>query len=207
MPAHAHAPATATPQPGPSASPPARPPAELPAAPPAGHLPVLAVAADGTPVWSQPVTAPLAGLLAWSEDWEDCDACSWANRPVTRSVLGDRWGSLCPFHTGRMAAERELPDLAGTILGALREHFPAPVEQQRDRQVLALAEEVGEFVGAYRRWSGAARRAGSWAEVADELADVLITAWVVAAALDLDLDDAWRAKAERVLARGWKDPR
>jgi NTP pyrophosphatase (non-canonical NTP hydrolase) len=74
------------------------------------------------------------------------------------------------------------------------------------RQVLNLAEEVGEFVGAYRRWTGQARRSGTEAEVHAELADVVITAYVTAAEMDLDLDAAIRAKLEVVFTRGWREP-
>jgi NTP pyrophosphatase (non-canonical NTP hydrolase) len=63
------------------------------------------------------------------------------------------------------------------------------------RQVLALAEEVGEFVGAYRRWSGQARRTGTFADVQAELADVVITAYVTAH----ELDTAITTKLARVL--------
>jgi len=79
--------------------------------------------------------------------------------------------------------------------------------QAADRQALALAEEVGEFAGAYRRAAGHARRTGDWSDVAAELADVLITAWVAAAVLGIDLDTAWRTKAAVILTRGWRDPR
>jgi NTP pyrophosphatase (non-canonical NTP hydrolase) len=56
------------------------------------------------------------------------------------------------------------------------------------RPVLALAEEAGEFVGAYRRFTGLARRAGTAAQMHAELADVVITAYVTAAELGIDLD-------------------
>lgn len=83
----------------------------------------------------------------------------------------------------------DLTDL--TALGAfladkLRNHFPRETEQQR--QVLALAEEAGEFVGAYRRAAGMARRTGGWDHVRDELADVAITAHVTAHVLDLQIE-------------------
>ena len=87
----------------------------------------------------------------------------------------------------------DLAALAEVIVSALREHFPA--EGERERNVLALAEEAGEYVGAYRRWAGMARRPGPWADVESELADVVITAYVNARVLGIDLDRAWRAKA------------
>lgn len=97
-----------------------------------------------------------------------------------------------------------LPDFAKIALKHLREHFPADGEQARN--VLCLAEETGEFVGAYRRWSGMARRSGSFEDVAAELADVAITAYVVAESLGIDLDAAWRRKAEEIVTRGWREP-
>jgi NTP pyrophosphatase (non-canonical NTP hydrolase) len=56
------------------------------------------------------------------------------------------------------------------------------------RQVLNLMEEAGEFIGAYRRWTGLARRPGTVQDVHAELADVLITAYVTAAELGLTID-------------------
>lgn len=50
-------------------------------------------------------------------------------------------------------------------------------------QWLALVEEAGEFTGAYRRWAGMARRTGSAADLWAECADVVITAYVLAAEL------------------------
>ena len=73
-------------------------------------------------------------------------------------------------------------DLAGNaavVAECLRRNGFDP-EQAVNRQVLGLAEEVGEFVGAYRRWSGQARRTGSAEDMWEELADVVITAFVTA---------------------------
>lgn len=81
-----------------------------------------------------------------------------------------------------------LPALGAFLAARLREHFPRETEQHR--QVLALAEEAGEFVGAYRRAAGMARRTGGWDDVRDELADVAITAHVTAVVLGLDLTAA-----------------
>ncbi|HEX5120465.1 MAG TPA: hypothetical protein VFW65_35235 [Pseudonocardiaceae bacterium] len=57
------------------------------------------------------------------------------------------------------------------------------------RQVLNLIEEAGEFIGAYRRCAGLARRRGNLQDVHAELADVLITAYVTAAELGLTIDE------------------
>ena len=72
-------------------------------------------------------------------------------------------------------------------------------------QALALAEEAGEFVGAFRRWYGMARRHGPFSDVELELADVVITSHVVARILGIDLHDAVARKMEIVLKRGWRD--
>jgi NTP pyrophosphatase (non-canonical NTP hydrolase) len=74
-----------------------------------------------------------------------------------------------------------------------------------DTQVLCLAEEAGEAVGAYRRWSGQARRSGTFEELRAELADVVITAYVLANFLDTDLDQAIESKMQKILTRGWRD--
>lgn len=92
---------------------------------------------------------------------------------------------------------------AAEINRCVVEHFPAG---GRDvQQVLCLAEEVGEFVAAYRRWSGRARRSGPWSDVCDELADVVIAAYVTADVLGIDLDAAAAAKVARVVTRGWRE--
>ena len=158
----------------------------------------------------------------------------------------------------------DIREFAAIVAKRLREHFPA--DEERIRQDFALAEEAGEFIGAYRRAKGMARRRGSWDDVAAELADVLITAYVTAEVngfearplrhygthgtgnehedvmdvylgvaeyvrdamegrvmpdvslraaigsavraahtLGIDLNAAWRSKAERVLTRGWRE--
>ncbi|MBO2456583.1 MazG nucleotide pyrophosphohydrolase domain-containing protein [Actinomadura violacea] len=111
-----------------------------------------------------------------------------------------------PHPDARPAGETvpaDLTGLAAVVAENIRRHFPA--EEERHRQVLALAEEVGEFVGAYRRWAGMARRTGDFSDVREELADVVITAYVTAHVLDIDLETAWRAKARHILSRGWRD--
>jgi len=101
-------------------------------------------------------------------------------------------------------AHGPLPAVAATLASRLREHFdPATLPVQ---QVLALAEEAGEFTAAYRRWAGMARRTGTWHDVEAELADVVITAYVTAHVLGIDLDAAARAKTEVVFTRGWREP-
>jgi NTP pyrophosphatase (non-canonical NTP hydrolase) len=96
----------------------------------------------------------------------------------------------------------DLARFAATVAAHLYAHFPAGTVPLQ--QVLCLAEETGEFVAAYRRWSGLARRTGPWTDVTAELADVVITAYVTAYVLGIDLDTAIRNKAAVVMIRGWR---
>ena len=98
-----------------------------------------------------------------------------------------------------------LPAHAARIAYHLRSNGFDP-GQAVTRQVLGLAEEVGEFVGAYRRWSGQARRAGTAQQVHEELADVIITAFVTAHELGVDIDAVIAAKLHTVYTRGWREP-
>jgi NTP pyrophosphatase (non-canonical NTP hydrolase) len=123
------------------------------------------------------------------------------------TILADRQMNARAI-TERAAAARAprepLPQTAARLADRLREHFdPATLPVQ---QVLALAEEAGEFTAAYRRWAGLARRTGPWHDVEAELADVVITAYVTAHVLGIDLDAACRAKTEVVFTRGWREP-
>ncbi len=124
-----------------------------------------------------------------------------AEQNMTRHAIAE----LAATRTARRGrASPALPETAGRIAARLREHFdPATLPVQ---QVLGLAEEAGEFTAAYRRWAGLARRPGTWEDVTTELADVVITAYVTAAVLGIDLDAAWQTKARRIFTRGWRQP-
>lgn len=63
-----------------------------------------------------------------------------------------------------------------------------PNVDQVDQQVLCLLEEIGEVTGELRRYLGWARRNGNIDSLATELADVQITAYVVAEVFDFDLE-------------------
>ena len=79
---------------------------------------------------------------------------------------------------GHPTGRSELAATAARIAERLRQNFdPATLPVQ---QVLAVAEEAGEFTAAWRRHAGLARRRGSRAEVEAELADVVLTAYVTA---------------------------
>lgn len=95
---------------------------------------------------------------------------------------------------------------AANIAAHLRAHGFSSTKAA-ERQVFTLAEEVGEFVGAYRRWSGQARRTGTALEMYAELADVVITSYVAAHELSFDLDAAIAHKLNIIYTRGWREER
>jgi NTP pyrophosphatase (non-canonical NTP hydrolase) len=98
----------------------------------------------------------------------------------------------------------DLTGNAAVISECLRRNGFDP-EQAVARQVLNLAEEVGEFVGAYRRWTGQARRSGTAEDMWAELADVVITAFVTAHELEIDLHAVITAKLHTIHTRGWRE--
>jgi NTP pyrophosphatase (non-canonical NTP hydrolase) len=73
------------------------------------------------------------------------------------------------------------------------------------QQALNLVEETGEFVGALRRFKGMARRSGTFAEMAEELADVVITAFVAAVVFDVNLPSEINGKLTKLFNRGWRE--
>ena len=78
-------------------------------------------------------------------------------------------------------------------------------DNQLDVQVMCVAEEAGELVGAYRRWAGKARRPGTLGEVRAEIADVLIVTAVLAERLGVNIDEAVADKLLVIYSRGWQD--
>jgi len=85
----------------------------------------------------------------------------------------------------------------------LREEFPESDECARN--FLKLAGEAGEAVEAFCRYAGMARRSGPLEDVAAELADVVLTAYVAAESLGIDLDAACAAKVVVITSRPWRD--
>ncbi|WP_432992718.1 MazG nucleotide pyrophosphohydrolase domain-containing protein [Dactylosporangium sp. CA-233914] len=110
---------------------------------------------------------------------------------------------LCIVDTSPSFRLAELPGVAADIAEQLTAAGFA--EAPHLRQTLALAEEAGEFVGAVRRHYGLARRSGSFADVEAELADVVITAFVTAHTMGIDLERAVAAKLGVVYSRGWRE--
>lgn len=94
-------------------------------------------------------------------------------------------------------------DQAKLIAYSLDEHHGFNDHNPAHIQVMKLGGEVGEFQEAYIRWIGAHRRPGTKEAVAEELADVVITAYVAARYLTIDLDEAISDKLDIVFTRGW----
>jgi NTP pyrophosphatase (non-canonical NTP hydrolase) len=72
-------------------------------------------------------------------------------------------------------------------------------------EVVHLGEECGEAQGAIRRYLKLARREGTFTDAMDELADVVLAAYVAAYLIDGDLDEAINDKLQVVFSRGWKE--
>lgn len=97
----------------------------------------------------------------------------------------------------------DLQEAARVIMAKCRENGAGGTEQA---QIMALAEETGEFVGAMRRWRGLARRRGTEQEAQAELADVIISAYAMAEVMGWNVDALAAAKLDKILSRGWKEP-
>lgn len=76
-------------------------------------------------------------------------------------------------------------------------------DEWRDAQAMVVAEEAGEFIGAYRRWRGFARRPGEAKEMYKELSDVIIASLLMFAVLDADAQMHVKAKLHDVITRGY----
>jgi NTP pyrophosphatase (non-canonical NTP hydrolase) len=105
------------------------------------------------------------------------------------------------------------------IIQALQDNLKSSARQGADEktaldsQFIGIGEEAGEALGAYRRWRGFARRAGSAQEVYDELADVLIVTLVGIihfAEVNGDnpdpeeiIEQVLTHKLDKIFSRGW----
>lgn len=76
-------------------------------------------------------------------------------------------------------------------------------EQWTDTQAMKVAEEAGEFIGAYNRYKGFCRRKAELKEVQKELADVIIASFIMFAVLDADAQMYVKAKLFDVITRGY----
>lgn len=76
---------------------------------------------------------------------------------------------------------------------------------ERNRHALCLAEEAGEVIGAYRRYTGQARRSGTREELEDELTDLILNAFGLAYLLDADPDVFMERKLGVQFERFWNE--
>ena len=79
----------------------------------------------------------------------------------------------------------------------------ATEQEWRDSQAMDVAEEAGEFMGAYRRHRGFARRGADADEVLDELSDVIIASMIMFRHLDASAEYYIRRKLQKIVTRGW----
>lgn len=75
-----------------------------------------------------------------------------------------------------------------------------------NRQALCLAEEAGEVIGAYRRYTGQARRVGPKQDLENELADLILVAFGLAYLVGADPDVFIERKLKTILTRHWNEP-
>lgn len=75
-----------------------------------------------------------------------------------------------------------------------------------DGQMFCVAEEAGEMVGAFRRYTNRARRSGTREALLGEIADVHISmahaGWLIGIN---DIQEVIDSKLETVYSRGWKE--
>lgn len=75
-------------------------------------------------------------------------------------------------------------------------------EQVTAWQGVTLAEETGEALKEFRRWQGQARSEGTQAKFGEELADVVITAFVFADLTGVNLWERIADKLDKIEQRG-----
>ena len=122
---------------------------------------------------------------------------NWQTLPPQKRVLERAYG-----FESRSRYMTKIQEAASIIMAKCRDNNAGGTEQA---QIMALAEEAGEFVGAMRRWREMARRKGTQQEAEAELADVVITAYGMADVMGWDLDKLISDKLEKVMTRGWKE--
>ena len=87
----------------------------------------------------------------------------------------------------------------------LRYHFPE-IPAPGPRDIIAVAEEAGEFAGAYNKSSGASRNLISQEDFEDEWADVVITTLLTGYRFFGESAQAIIArKMGVILTRGWRN--
>ncbi len=144
----------------------------------------------------------------------DCDGDVWRRRggdgwvfnesraPWTESELMEAYGPLTRVDGTPLSDPISLKVMAAEIMSQCR---AASAGGHEVAQVYALAEEVGEFVGAMRRWHGMARQNGTEDEAKAALADVILSAYCAADLMGWDVDEIVNSKYAVMQQRGWKE--
>lgn len=102
--------------------------------------------------------------------------------------------------------------MTGPPLAAIASRYLARLAQARGRLpptwhfVLTLTEEAQEAADAWHRFTGWKRRRDTLAHIGEELADTVISAYVMAHVTGIDLDQAVADKAEQLMARDLREP-
>lgn len=101
----------------------------------------------------------------------------------------------------------DLEKIAADLDARLTENRRPAMNDENIRliQALCVAEEAGELVGAFRRYSGMARRAGTIEELSGEVADVIIVTCVFALRMGISVEEALKGKLGVIYSRGWKE--
>lgn len=76
-------------------------------------------------------------------------------------------------------------------------------DEWRDAQAMNVFEEAGEFAKEYRRWRGFARKPGDIRNLRMELADVIISGFLMFANMDTDAQCYIKGKLYEVITRGY----
>jgi NTP pyrophosphatase (non-canonical NTP hydrolase) len=144
------------------------------------------------------------------------DPCTWTTPSPADTEPGP--GQPIPFTLtakAHAALDQDGTTIPPVDLRQIARHLEAQLRANRrpaitdanalDVQALCVAEEAGELVGAYRRWAGKARRAGTRRDLEDEVADVLIVTACFAERAGIDLHAALAAKLTVIYSRGWRE--
>lgn len=121
-------------------------------------------------------------------------------RQPSRIIYPEYWSAMTGI---------DLQEIARNLLAQLREHGrefdPDSPYYPLDTRMLLVQEEAGELAGAYRRWSGRARRNGTLGEVEEEVADVLISTAAFAEMMGINIAAAVEGKLSVIYSRGWQE--
>lgn len=100
---------------------------------------------------------------------------------------------------------RDLVSFTEMLAAEIRKHANqgATTDEWRDAQAMCVVEEAGEFIGAYRRWRGFARRPGDFDQVTSELADVIIASFIMFVNLHEDAQVEIKKKLLKIITRGY----